>query len=53
MKGATTKHVRIGAGAEKVAASISNHAVDALARDVGEFAFVVITASDVMIAIDV
>ena len=52
-KGATTAHVRIDiGGGTVVTASITNAAVDDLKRAAGTDAYAVITASDVMVAID-
>ena len=50
IKGATTSHVRIEiAGGAIVTASITNEAVDDLGLRVGDDAFAVIKASDVMV----
>jgi molybdopterin-binding protein len=50
-KGQTTAHVRIDIGAGVVVtSSITNEAVDDLALKVGDDAFAVIKASDVMVA---
>jgi len=51
--GATTSHVRldIGGGAT-VTASITNEAVDELGLKVGQDAYAVIKASDVMVGLD-
>lgn len=51
-KGATTAHIRIDIGGAVVTSSITNEAVDALQLAVGQNAYAVIKASDVMIAID-
>ena len=51
-KGATTAHVRIDIGGAVVTSSITNEAVDALNLAVGQNAYAVIKASDVMIAVD-
>ncbi|MCZ0734258.1 TOBE domain-containing protein [Phreatobacter sp. AB_2022a] len=51
-KGATTAHVRIDIGGAVVTSSITNEAVDALKLAVGQNAYAVIKASDVMIAVD-
>jgi molybdopterin-binding protein len=51
-KGATTSHVRLDVGGTIVMASITNEAVDELALAVGQQAYAVVKASDVMIAID-
>jgi molybdopterin-binding protein len=50
-KGQTTSHVRIDIGGGViVTSSITNEAVDDLALKVGDDAFAVIKASDVMVA---
>ena len=50
-KGATTSHVRVDIGGGNiVTSSITNEAVDDLALKVGDDAFAVIKASDVMVA---
>ena len=51
-KGQTTAHVRIDVGGSVVTASITNEAVDELALKVGQQAYVVVKASDVMVAVD-
>lgn len=51
-KGATTAHVKIDVGGTIVTASITNASVDDLAIRVGQPAYAVIKASDVMIAVD-
>jgi molybdopterin-binding protein len=48
-KGTTTAHVRIDIGGAVVTSSITNEAVDDLGLKVGDEAFAVIKASDVMI----
>lgn len=48
-KGQTTAHVRIDIGGAVVTASITNEAVDDLGLKVGDEAWAVIKASDVMI----
>jgi len=48
-KGATTAHVRIDIGGAVVTSSITNEAVDELALKIGDEAWAVIKASDVMI----
>ena len=53
IKGATTAHVRIEvAPGLIVTSSVTNEAVDDLALRVGQSAYAVIKASDVMIGID-
>ncbi len=51
-KGATTSHVRLDVAGSIVTASITNEAVDELGLTIGQDAYAVIKASDVMIAID-
>ena len=51
-KGQTTAHVQIDIGGAVVSASITNEAVDELKLRVGQSAYAVIKASDVMVAID-
>jgi molybdopterin-binding protein len=51
-KGATTSHVRLDVGGAIVTASITNAAVDELKLVVGQQAYAVVKASDVMIAVD-
>jgi molybdopterin-binding protein len=52
-KGATTAHVRVDIGnGQIVTSSITNDAVDELGIKAGAKVFVVIKASDVMIAVD-
>lgn len=51
-KGATTSHVRIDVGGGIVTSSITNEAVDELKLSVGQSAYAVIKASDVMVGID-
>lgn len=51
-KGATTAHVQIDIGGAIVTASITNAAVDELGLIVGQDAYAVVKASDVMIAVD-
>ena len=51
-KGATTAHVRIDIGGAIVTSSITNAAVDDLKLAVGQDAYAVVKASDVMIAVD-
>jgi molybdopterin-binding protein len=52
IKGATTAHVRIDVGGSIVTASITNESVDELDLKVGDSAYAVVKASDVMVAID-
>ncbi|MET0746019.1 MAG: molybdopterin-binding protein [Microvirga sp.] len=53
VKGQTTAHVRLEvADGTIVTASITNNAVDDLGLQVGQQAYAVIKASDVMIAVD-
>lgn len=51
-KGATTAHVRIDIGGSIVTASITNDAVDELGLTVGDEAYAVVKASDVMVAVE-
>ena len=51
-KGQTTSHIRIDVGGAVVTASITNEAVDDLGLKVGQQAYAVIKASDVMVAVD-
>ena len=51
-KGATTAHVRIDIGGAIVTSAITNAAVDELKLTVGQQAYAVVKASDVMVAID-
>jgi molybdopterin-binding protein len=51
-KGATTAHVKLDVAGASVTASITNTAVDELKLKVGQQAYAVIKASDVMVAID-
>jgi molybdopterin-binding protein len=51
-KGATTAHVKIDVGGTVVTASITNQAVDELGLKVGDDAYAVIKASDVMVGTD-
>ena len=51
-KGQTTAHVRIDIGGAIVTASVTNEAVDDLGLKVGQSAYAVIKASDVMVAVD-
>lgn len=51
-KGATTAHVRLDVTGTIVTASITNAAVDELGLQVGQEAYAVVKASDVMIAVD-
>jgi molybdopterin-binding protein len=51
-KGETTAHVRIDVNGAIVTASITNEAVDDLGLKVGQSAYAVVKASDVMVAID-
>jgi molybdopterin-binding protein len=51
-KGATTAHVRIDIGGTVVTAAITNEAVDELQLKVGDEAYAVVKASDVMVGKD-
>jgi molybdopterin-binding protein len=50
-KGATTAHVRIDVSGTIVTASITNEAVDELGLKVGQEAYAIVKASDVMVGI--
>ncbi|MBR3189759.1 molybdopterin-binding protein [Bosea sp. (in: a-proteobacteria)] len=52
VKGATTAHVKLDVGGAIVTSAITNAAVDELKLAVGQHAYAVVKASDVMIAID-
>jgi molybdopterin-binding protein len=52
VKGATTAHVKLDVGGAIVTSAITNAAVDELMLVVGQQAYAVVKASDVMIAID-
>lgn len=52
VKGATTAHVRIDVGGRIITSSVTNEAVDELKLAVGQHAYAVIKASDVMIGVD-
>lgn len=52
VKGATTAHVKLDVGGAIVTSAITNAAVDELKFAVGQQAYAVVKASDVMIAID-
>ncbi|WP_296574730.1 TOBE domain-containing protein [Phreatobacter sp.] len=51
-RGATTAHVRLEVAGTMVTSAITNEAVDELGLVVGQSAYAVVKASDVMIAID-
>ncbi len=51
-KGQTTAHVRIDVNGTIVTAAITNEGVDELGLAVGQEAYAVVKASDVMIAVD-
>jgi len=52
VKGATTAHVKLDVDGTTVTSAITNAAVDELKLEVGQKAYAVVKASDVMIAID-
>lgn len=52
VKGATTAHVKLDVGGAVVTSAITNAAVEELKLAVGQQAYAVVKASDVMIAID-
>lgn len=51
-KGATTAHVRLDVNGTMVMASITNEAVDELGLAVGQDAYAIVKASDVMVGTD-
>ena len=51
-KGQTTAHVEIEVGSLVLTSSITNEAVDALGLKVGQPAYAVVKASDVLIGVD-
>jgi molybdopterin-binding protein len=51
-KGATTAHVRLDVNGTVVTASITNEAVDELGLKVGQEAYAIVKASDVMMGLD-
>ncbi|MBL8571113.1 MAG: molybdopterin-binding protein [Phreatobacter sp.] len=51
-KGATTAHVKLDIGGAIVTSAITNAAVDELKLAVGQTAYAVVKASDVMVAVD-
>jgi molybdopterin-binding protein len=51
-KGATTAHVRIDVNGTTVTASITNEAVDELGLKIGQDAYAIVKASDVMVGLD-
>ena len=51
-KGATTSHVVLDVGGQRIFASITNEAVAELGLETGAKAIAVIKASDVMVAVD-
>ncbi len=52
IKGATTAHVKLDVGGTIVTSSITNTAVDDLKLAVGQDAYAVVKASDVLIGVD-
>jgi molybdopterin-binding protein len=50
--GATTAHVRLDIGGSIVTSAFTNEAVDDLKLKVGQKAYAVVKASDVMVAVD-
>jgi len=52
VKGATTAHVKLDVGGTIVTSAITNAAVEEFKLAVGQQAYAVVKASDVMIAID-
>lgn len=51
-KGATTAHIRIDVSGTIVTASITNEAVEELGLKVGQEAYAIVKASDVMVGLD-
>jgi molybdopterin-binding protein len=51
-KGATTAHVKIDVGGTIVTAAITNQSVDELGLKVGDEAYAIVKASDVMVGKD-
>ena len=51
-KGATTAHVKIDVGGTIVTAAITNQSVDELGLKVGDVAYAIVKASDVMVGKD-
>lgn len=51
-RGATTAHVRLDVGGTIVTAAITNEAVDELKLAVGQDAYAMVKASDVMVGVD-
>jgi molybdopterin-binding protein len=51
-KGTTTAHVKIDVGGSVVTAAITNQAVDELGLKVGDEAYAIVKASDVMVGKD-
>ena len=51
-KGATTAHVKIDVGGTIVTAAITNQSVDELGLKVGDEAYAIVKASDVMVGND-
>ena len=51
-KGQTTAHVRVDVNGVVVTAAITNEAVDELGLEVGQEAYAVVKASNVMVAVD-
>ena len=51
-RGQTTAHVEIDVGGSVLTASITNEAVDALGLKVGQAAYAVVKASDVMVGVE-
>lgn len=51
-KGATTAHVRLDVNGTIITASITNDAVDELGLKVGQEAYAIVKASDVMMGLD-
>ena len=52
VRGQTTAHVEIDVGGLVLTSSVTNEAVDALGLKVGQLAYAVVKASDVLIGVD-
>ena len=51
-KGQTTAHVEIDVGGVMLTASITNESVDSLGLKVGQIAYAIVKASDVMVGVE-
>lgn len=52
VRGAVTSHVTIDVGGHAITASVTNEAVDELGLAVGQPAYAIVKASDVMVGLD-